>query len=54
MTTSDATKLTISAPESSPSASSMPIRDKLDMVNECLTLAESQSRPLEGSSFRFP
>ena len=54
MTTFDATKLTIRAPESSPSPSSMPIRDEFDVVNGYLKLAEIQSHQLERPSFRFP
>jgi hypothetical protein len=49
-----ATKPTIDTANSSSFASSMPNRDELDVVGEYLTLAESQSRPLESSSFRFP
>jgi len=54
MTTFDATKLTISARESSPITSALPHRDELDVVNGYLELAESQSRLRERSSFRFP
>ena len=54
MTRFDATKLTISASNSSPFTSSMPNRDELDVVNEYLKHAESQSRPPERLPFRFP
>jgi len=50
----DSNEPTIDAPESSPFASSIPNRDELNVVNEYLTLAESQSRSPERSLFRFP
>jgi hypothetical protein len=50
----DSTKPAIDSIDSSTFASSMPIRGELDVVNEYLKLAESQSPPLESSSFRFP
>jgi hypothetical protein len=54
LTVSDATKPTIDASNSSPFASSMPNPDELDVVNEYLKPAESQSHPLERPSFRYP
>jgi len=54
MTAIDSTKPTIDAANPSPFDPLMPNRDELDVVDEYLKLAESQSRPLERSSFRFP